>query len=174
MNMFRKGAKTSFEDIRTQRHIVDGHTLIPAAPGRAFIPRRARLAHKDFDKFGYTEGCRGCEFLQTGIGQRQNQSDQCRDRLEAEFATSEEGQARLERSKDRIDHWGAKVGEEALAEDVVENNVEQEMPSGMIDEDIEMKQAEEFDISGSPIRSRGGDRTVFERSCAIGKEDWNS
>ena len=63
-----------------------------------------------------TEGCRGCEFLQTGIGQRQNHSDQCRDRLEVELAKSEKGQVRLERSKDRIDHWAAKVGEDVLAE----------------------------------------------------------
>ena len=62
----------------------------------------------------------------TGIVQREreNHSDQCRDRLEAELAKSEEGQARLERSKDRIDHWTAKVGEDVLAGEVVENNVE--------------------------------------------------
>ena len=119
----QKGTKTSFEDIRTHRHIVDGHAPIPAAPGRAFIPRRARLAHKDFDNCENTEGCRGCEFLQTGIGQRQNHSDQCRDTLESDLAKSEEGQVRLERSKDRIDHWAAKVGKDALAGEVVENNV---------------------------------------------------
>ena len=145
----QKGAKTSFEDIRTQRQIVDGHAPIPAAPARAFIPRRAGLAHKDFDNFGYTEVCRGCEFLQTWIGQRQNHSDQCRDRLEAELAKSEEGQVRLERSKDRINHWTAKVGEDVLAGEVVENNVEQERSGGVIDEDKEMKHPEEFDTSGS-------------------------
>ena len=134
----QKGAKTSFEDIRTQRHIADGHAPIPAALGRAFIPRRARLAHKDFDNYGYTEGCRGCGFLQTGIGQRQNHSDQCRDRLEAELAKSEEGQARLEKSKDRIDHWAAKIGEDVLADEAVTDNNEREGSTGVFTEDTEI------------------------------------
>ena len=59
----------------------------------------------DFDKFDYTEDCRGCEFLQTGLGGRQNHSDACRARIETELDKSEEGRERLGKSKDRIDHW---------------------------------------------------------------------
>ena len=88
----QKGAKTSFEDARVHRHVVEGHAPIPEAPGRAFIPRRTRLAQKDFDDYGYTENCKGCEFLQTGIGGRQNHSDQCRMRIEAEPIKTEDGQ----------------------------------------------------------------------------------
>ena len=75
--------------------MVEGHAPIPEAPGRAFIPRRTRLAQKDFDEFGYTENCRCCEFLQTGIGGRQNHSDQCRLRIEAELIQTEDGQQRI-------------------------------------------------------------------------------
>ena len=42
----QKGAKTSFEDVRVHRHVVEGHAPIPEAPGRAFVPMGAR--QKDF------------------------------------------------------------------------------------------------------------------------------
>ena len=86
----QKGARTSFEDVRVHRHVVEGHVPIPAATGRAFVPRRARLSQKDFDDFGYTENCRGCEFLLTGIGARQIHSDNCRLRIEAELITTDD------------------------------------------------------------------------------------
>ena len=100
-----KGAKSSFADVRTQRHIVPGGAPVPEDVGRTYIPRRTRLKPDDFDKFDYTEDCRGCEFLQTGIGGRQNHSDACRARIETELDKSEEGRERLGKSKDRIDHW---------------------------------------------------------------------
>ena len=112
----QKEAKMPFEDVRSHRHILEGHAPVPVAPSRAFVPRRARLGQQDFEDFGYTQGCRGCEYLQTGIGQRQNHSDQCRDRIEAELAKSDQDRARLDKSKDRIDHWAAKSGEEILNE----------------------------------------------------------
>ena len=117
----QKGARTSFEDVRVHRHVVEGQAPIPAAPGRAFIARRTRLSPQDFDDFGYTEGCKGCGYLQTGIGQRQNHSEQCRDRIEAELAKTDEGKARLDKSKDRMDHWAAQAGEEMLNEQKAEN-----------------------------------------------------
>lgn len=73
----QKGAKTSFEDVRVLRHVVEGHAPVQAAPARAFVPRRARLSKVDFERFGYTENCRGCEFLQAGIAEGQNHSGQC-------------------------------------------------------------------------------------------------
>ena len=110
----QKGAKTSFEDVRAHRHVVEGYAPIPADPGRAFVPRRVRLAQGDLEKFGYTEDCRGCEFLQTGIGARQNHSDLCRARIEESLSKTDDGQIRLGKSRDRIDHWVAKSGEEAI------------------------------------------------------------
>ena len=50
----QKWANTSFDE---------SYAPVPADPGRAFVPRRARLAQGDFENYGYTENCRGCEFL---------------------------------------------------------------------------------------------------------------
>ena len=86
----QKGAKTSFDDVRVHRHVVEGHAPIPEAPGRAFVPRRARLSQKDFDDFRY--------------------------RIEADLIKTDGGKARLGKSKDRIDHWIAKSGEVMLAD----------------------------------------------------------
>ena len=105
----QKGAKTSFEDVRVHRHVVERHAPIPEAPGRAFVPRRARLSQMGFDDFGYTENCRGCEVMQTGIGARQNYSEQCRFGIEAELINTDDGHLRIGTSKDRIDHWTAKA-----------------------------------------------------------------
>ena len=78
----QKGAKTSFEEVRTHRHVVESRAPVPEEINRTYAPRRIRLEQKDFDKLGYTENCRGCEFLQTGIGVRQGHSSQCRERME--------------------------------------------------------------------------------------------
>ena len=94
--------------------------------------------------------------------------------MEAELAKSEEGQARLDKSKDRIDHWAAKIGEDALVDESVEKDSEQERTTGVFNEDAETKQAEEFDISGSPAKEPEEEIKLSSRSCAIGKADWNS
>ena len=86
----QKGSKTSFEDVRVHRHVVEGHAPLPEAPGRAFVPRRAGLPQNVFDDFGYTENCRGCELLQTGIGARQNHNIDCRLRIEAELIKTDD------------------------------------------------------------------------------------
>ena len=40
-----------------------------------YAPRRARLVPEDFVKFGYTENCKGCIWLQDGVGGRQGHSE---------------------------------------------------------------------------------------------------
>ena len=54
-----------------------------------YVPRNVYLKPKDFLKHGYTAGCRGCEFLETGIGQRQNHNSECRERMEALLQSDE-------------------------------------------------------------------------------------
>ena len=174
----QKGAKTSFEDVRSHRHVVKGHAPVPVAPGRAFVPRRTRLGQQDFDDFGYTQGCRGCEYLQTGIGQRQNHSDQCQDRIEEELTMSDQGRARLHKSKDRIDHGAAKSREDTLNEQKTENEqcmgnaasaekgqtvfygVENEQ---RVDVDAGGRGPEEFDISGSLVKEPEEDIELASR-----------
>ena len=56
-----------------------------------FVPRAAYLKPKDFMTHGYTGGCKGCEYLATGIGSRKNHSVYCRHRMEELLADNEEG-----------------------------------------------------------------------------------
>ena len=44
---------------------------------RSAIPRGVRTEKKDFDKYGYTDGCEGCIRMQTG-GERRSHTQQCR------------------------------------------------------------------------------------------------
>ena len=39
------------------------------------VPRRARLKPEDFQEFGYTVGCAGCDQLQIGGDVRRNHSE---------------------------------------------------------------------------------------------------
>ena len=156
-----KGAKTSFEDTRVHKHVVEGHAPVPADQGREYVPRRARLNQTDFEDHGYTQGCRGCEFLQTGLGGRQGHSDLCRSRIEVKLLETEIGQARLGRTRDRIDHWTSKevkTNEIDKSEDkkvniengekeiIIENSEKKNEDSEM---EVNRNEPEEFDI-GSP------------------------
>ena len=139
-------------------HVVEGHAPIPESP------RRTRLSQKDFDDVGYIEDCRGCEFLQTGIGGQQNHSDMCSLRIEAELIQTEDGQLRIGKRKDRIDHWTAKSGEAIIADQ--DNDEHQCTLAGEMkpeaddnnDDDANMREdnvgieTEQFDISGSPAK----------------------
>ena len=77
----------------------------PSRIPNTYVPRAAYLRPKDFDKFGFTDGCRGCEFLATGIGKRQNKSAECRLRVEALLAGEDEGKRRLQEAVERKDQW---------------------------------------------------------------------
>ena len=153
----QKGAKTSFEDVRVHRHVAEEQAPVPEGAGREYVPRRARLGQEDFRRHGYTAGCRGCEFLQTGIGGRQGHSEICRQRIEQELSKDDDGQARLERTKGKIDQWTAKaVEEEDKAKDKAKTdngedakkNIGEEIQDAEMDEDNQGP--ERFDISGSP------------------------
>ena len=179
---FQKGTNTSFEDVRTHRHVVEGYAPVPADPGRAFVPRRARLAQGDFEDHGYTKDCRGCELLQTGIGARKSHSDECRARIEEELAKTEDGKFRLGKSRDRIDHWVAKSGEEIIdsgqhgatdhkdGEDRCKlhgemSNEAKTNNDGMELDNSEGRDPERFDISGSPDKPM--EETVALASRAV-------
>ena len=110
------GAKTSLE----VRH---GGGPMPVNPDpnplRApIVPRRARITPRDLAQHGYTVGCPGCEYVQSGVGPRRGHDEDCRVRLEEAMVESEEGGDKLKRAKDRFDHWTAKAGEAPENEDV--------------------------------------------------------
>ena len=75
-----KGARTSAE-ARIGEHLADG-----AAGGRTFAPRRVRLEPADFQKHGFTVGCRGCAWMEDKVGARVAHSEQCRERMEKSIA----------------------------------------------------------------------------------------
>ena len=76
------------------------------------VPRRARLKPEDFEKFGYTVGCPGCDQLQIGGSARIIHNEVCRDRIEAELMKTESGKDRVDKAKDRSDAKIAEMVEE--------------------------------------------------------------
>ena len=100
---------------------VEVRPAVPSAPangpgGARTMPRRARMSQADFDKFGYTAGCPGCEQLQLKLGQRRGHTEECRQRIEAGLAKTDVGQERLAKAKDRLDHQTAVIGQEGVVE----------------------------------------------------------
>ena len=77
----------------------------------SYIPRKVYLKPRDFAEHGYTPGCRGCEWLETGNGQRQNHNQECRERMEALLESDVEGAQRLKEAKERTDSWIDKTRE---------------------------------------------------------------
>ena len=76
------------------------------------VPRRARLKPEDFEKFGYTVGCRGCDRIQIGGSVRRNQNEACRDRIEAKLMKTKSGKDRVDKARDRLNVKIADIVEE--------------------------------------------------------------
>ena len=74
------------------------------------VPRRARLRPEDSLRLGYTVGCPGCEQIQLQSSDRRNHTEQCRLRMELEFAKTDEIKDRF--GKDRLDTRTAEIGQE--------------------------------------------------------------
>ena len=67
---------------------------------------------KDVIKFGQTPGCPGCRALMSsGSRYRAKHTNECRARIEEELKKSDEGQARVKRSDERINHAIGAKGE---------------------------------------------------------------
>ena len=167
----QKGAKTSFEEVRTHKHVVESRAPVPEEANRKYEPRRIRLEQKDFDRLGYTQNCRGCEFLSTGIGVRQGHSSQCRARMEKDLAETEDGKARLDKSKGKFDYWTAKAGEEDTKENAEKDKDEDKVAEGEVemngDQNMEVAShgPETFDISGSPASDRQNAEQLEDRKA---------
>ena len=72
-----------------------------------YAPRRAKLRAEYFTRIGYTIGCKGCTWLQDGIGGRQGHSEECRQRTEGEIGKTDGGQERIIRATNRQEQWAA-------------------------------------------------------------------
>ena len=96
--------------------LADGALTIPArtfpaeaaaSRGGGFQPRRTYLKPKEFVKYDFTGGCPGPIVIRSGLGHKANHSDACRARMEALMNEDSEGKSRVNRAKDRMDHFVA-------------------------------------------------------------------
>ena len=102
-----KGAKTR-QHVSMPRNIESQE--IPTR-GREFVPRRLYMMPKDYERYGFTQGCRGCAWAQNQIGARAPHSEQCRQRMEGEIGKDEDD-IRMKKVQERQDHFAAmKVAE---------------------------------------------------------------
>ena len=71
--------------------------------GREFVPRRIYIKPGDFEKNGYTDGCRGCAWLVNRLGPGVNHNDGCRMRME-KIIGEDENDERTKKVKERLDN----------------------------------------------------------------------
>ena len=89
------------EDEAAEEHKSKGY-----APRGLYIRRDVELA-----EFGYTANCDGCAAAKHGLAHRQH-SRACRERIASELSKTEEGRSRLDRVREREEHFMLKVHEE--------------------------------------------------------------
>ena len=75
------------------------------------MPRRIYTRPADFKRHGYTQGCRGCAWIETKIGPRVPQTEECRQRIEEEIG-ADEADDRAKKVKERFYHYAAQEVEE--------------------------------------------------------------
>ena len=73
---------------------------------REHVPRRMYTKPADRLKHGYTEGCRGCTWLQNQLGPRTNHSEAFRERIE-DVAIDDGGDEQAKMFQERLDHYTA-------------------------------------------------------------------
>ena len=99
------GAATS---MRTPQ-VVHAPIRAPDASRNVPVPRRMMLRQSDFNEHGLTIGCPGCQYVTHEVGHTRNHTEECRRRIEEAIAKSEEGIARTQKQRDRIDFAVAQV-----------------------------------------------------------------
>ena len=90
------GARSSPVGVRlAESHSKNAESEPMTAP---MVLRRARLKPEDFQAFGYTVGCPGCDQLQIEGPITRNLNDVCRDRIDAELNETDVWKDRLGRA----------------------------------------------------------------------------
>ena len=102
-----KGATATFAEPRILPPPSGG--LAPRA-GNEWVRRRVYIKLADFKKYGFTQGCKGCAWLQTGLGARQGHSMDCRTRMEAAMAEDDDDKHRILNQKNKMDAYVAAEG----------------------------------------------------------------
>ena len=115
-------------------------------------PRRTYLKKEDFEVHGYTEGCRGCRWIQTGIGQP-GHDEKCRTRMEDHLR--KEKHPRFQR-----------------AQDAKSSQMDQQTDSHNRMTDEELTEATEEYLKKNPDRNGGSDVTqTCKRKCEDDESD---
>jgi len=70
-------------------------------PEKPYIPRKVYLKVSDFERFGHTPGCRGCESIIMREKYRVNHNAECRARIIKALSEDEDGQRRLREAEDK-------------------------------------------------------------------------
>ena len=82
---------------------------MPPESRKEHVPqaRRAYIRQKDLDAHGYTKNCAKCQSIILYGPQASStpHTDECRARIEAEWAKTEEGRARLQQAENRTDRF---------------------------------------------------------------------
>ena len=89
----KKGAQTTLA-VRQGELAAPGNDA-----GRVLAPRRMRLNPDDFTAHGFTDGCRGCIWLQDQVGIRPGHSEACRKNMEEVIKEAAGGQERIDRAQ---------------------------------------------------------------------------
>lgn len=102
------GASTSQPGI-SQPGLVEGGEGGRAEPGvEGYTPRGFRTTEEGGKRYGYTETCPGCVWLQNKLGARRNHTAECRARFGGLMGQDEEGKENVMRAQARQDEWMAK------------------------------------------------------------------
>ena len=103
--------------------------------------RRMKITAEMLRKHGYTEGCEGCKFKETGVkvGARTH-SERCRKRIMEAISQEEEGFERIRRDQERMD-WRKKAQEQeskGAEQEVMEVESEEELMEVDDEEKVKM------------------------------------
>jgi hypothetical protein len=161
-----KGAKLRFADPSVD--------VAPSGPvarsGNEWAPRRIYLKEDDFKKYGYTVGCMGCTWMQTGLGAKRGHSEACRTRMEEAMASDPIDKTRVESQRIKIDAYVAAEGEAAAhpaEQENVDKNKEPNHDEGAQGEAM----AEDLDDGPGPKSDiRVSDPGLSDRLCILTAE----
>ena len=150
-----EGAKTTPAVTFARPAAVEPEPPVPMR-GRDFVPRRLYTKASDYIAHGYTQGCRGCEWLQNKLGTRTGHTEECRTRIEKAVSESAEAD-RVSKVHERIDHYATQVAAEDPRVEEREGDPREEdataaVPVPEVAEDEQMVGPEEFQI-GSPEKA---------------------
>ena len=76
-------------------------TKTPKPAGGEQLVRRLRITKPTLERYGYTEKCEGCRYMQAGMDDQRPHTEQCRQRIEEEMKKTQDGQMRLKEQEHR-------------------------------------------------------------------------